>query len=207
MKLKNTEKNESATPSSSIILLGVLKGYLNNPIWFLIQSKITFKKIRRGINLEFSEEFINTSGFMAWLYIRLREKIGQEKAFEIMRAGILTTGLAIQQANFRNVEKKRTFENLRKFQQKLNKEGITKQNKMEILEESDKKYEFKVTSCAFFELFSHLNVPELTSIMCSVDNAIFNSYLPEKIVFHRNGINHTIAAGHKYCEFVIENME
>jgi len=52
-----------------------------------------------------------------------------------------------------------------------------------------------------------LEIPELPSIMCSHDNAIFNTYLPEKLVFLRNGINKTIFNGNDYCEFVIESKK
>jgi len=200
-------QDKIAKPSSFLILLGVLKGYLKNPLLFLITSKITFKKFRKKIQLDLPNDFIESSGFVAWLYIRLKDKIGQEKAFEILRTGILTSGLAVQQANFKNVEEQRTFENLNKFQQQLNKDGITRLNTMEIIEESKSKYEFRITRCLFYELFTYLKVPELTTVMCSIDNAIFNTYLPEKLIFHRNGINNTIAMGNKYCEFVIENKE
>lgn len=196
-----------AEPSVWLILLGVLKGYLNKPLFFLIITKLTFKKFKKQIKLDIPADFIHSSGFIAWLYIRLKNKIGQEKAFEILRVGLLTSGLAVQQANFRNVEFPREFENLKKFQQKANREGSTKLNTMEIIEESENKYEFRVTRCLFYELFKYLKVPELTSIMCSIDNAIFNTYLPEKLIFHRNGINKTLLQGNDYCEFVIEKNE
>ena len=142
---------------------------------------MTFKKLRKNILLDLPNNLIETSGFIAWIYIRLKNKIGQEKAFEILRAGILTSGFAIQQANFRNVEVQRNFENLKKYQQKANKEGSTKLNTMEVIEDSDTKYEFRVTRCLFYELFIHLEVPELTSIMCSIDNAIFNIHIYQKV--------------------------
>lgn len=135
----------------------------------------------------------------------MQTKMGKEKAFEMLRAAILTSGLAQQQASFRNVEYPRTFENLVKYQQLTNKEGTTKLNTMEIIEDSDRKYEIRVTRCMFLELFTHLEVPELTSIFCAVDNAIFNTYLSEELIFHRNGLNKTMALGHEHCEFVIEN--
>jgi hypothetical protein len=78
---------------------------------------------------------------------------------------------------------------------------------MEILEESGNRYEFRITRCMFYEIFTNLKVPELTSIICSIDNAIFNTYLPEKLTFHRNGINKTLVQGNDFCEFVIENNE
>jgi hypothetical protein len=104
------------------------------------------------------------------------------------------------------VECPRSYENLVKFQQLTNKEGTTKLNTMEVIEQSEKKYEIRVTRCMFLELFTHLEVPELTSIFCAADNAIFNSYLPEELIFHRNELGRTMVQGYPHCEFVIENM-
>ena len=202
-KLK-TDIDNIAKPATSLIIIGVLKGYVKNPIGFLIKTKLTFRKYKKNIQLDLPSDFIDSNGLVAWIYIRLTKKIGKEKAFEVIRACVVTSGLAVQQANFRNVETLRTFENLKKFQQRANEEGSTKLNTIEIIEESENKYEFRVTRCLFHELFTYLNVPELTSVLCSVDNAIFNTYLPEKLIFHRNGINKTLLNGHGYCEFVIE---
>lgn len=150
------------------------------------------------------QDFIKEYAFIAWLYKRLAKKVGEKKAFEILRASILTTGIAVQQANFRNVETERNFENLVLFQKRTKESGSTKLNKMKIISETKNKYEFRVTKCAFYELFYFLKVPELTKIFCSIDNAIFCSYLPEKVIFHRNGIGNTIANGNEYCEFVLK---
>ena len=143
--------------------------------------------------------------FPAWLYIRLKERLGQEQAFEIMRTVFLTTGLAVQLGNFRAVEAPRTFENLISYQQQTNREGPTRWNKMEILEQSDNRYEFCVHNCMFYDFFSRTGIPELTTVMCSVDNAIFNAYLPEEVTFHRNGCGNRIADGAPSCHFVIEH--
>ena len=207
MKILKTNTDNIAKPAVSLILIGVLKGYIKNPVGFLIKSKLSYKNFRKTIELDLPKDFVDSTSFIAWIYIRLRKKIGQEKAFEIIRTAIITSGLAVQQANFRNIESKRSFENLIQYQQRANTEGSTKLNRMEIIEQTEKKYEFRVTRCVFFEVFTYLKVPELTSIMCSIDNAIFNSYLPEKLIFHRNGLNKTMLQGNEYCEFVIENKE
>ena len=206
MKLK-TNIDSIAKPATFLIMLGVLKGYINNALFFLIKTKLTFNKFKKSFRIELPKDFVNEYAFIAWLYISLSTKTGKEKAFEIIRTCIISTGIAIQQANFRNVEAKRTFENLILFQKKAKNTGSTKLNTMEIITETKNKYEFRITKCTFYDLFSYLEVPELTTIFCSIDNAIFCSYLPEKIIFHRNGIRKTIAEGNKYCEFVLENKE
>lgn len=198
---------KTTKPVSSLIIFGILKGYIKNPLGFLIKSKITFKKFKKTIELDLPNDFIDSSGLIAWLYIRLLKQMDKQKAFEIVRACVLTTGFAVQQASFCKIDKERNLQNLIKYQQITNNEGTTKLNTMEIIEQSEKRYEFRVTRCLFLEFFTHVGVPELTSIMCSIDNAIFNSYLPEKLTFHRNGLNRTKYEGHKYCEFVIENNE
>ena len=199
-----TNIDNIAKPVISLIIIGVLKGYINKPILFLLKTMFSFKRFKKTIKIDLPKEFIETSGLIAWLYIRLKKEVGKEKAYEIIRAIVLCIGLAVQQANFRNVEAKRTFENLVKYQKYGKNEGITKLNKMEIIEQTENRYVFKVTKCMFYEFFKYLDVPELTKIMCSIDNAIFNSYLPEKIIFHRNGINNRIADGAVECIFVIE---
>ena len=58
--------------------------------------------------------------------------------------------------------------------------------------------------CLYHELTTSLQIPEATKLICQVDNAVFNSYLPEEIIFHRNGLNRRIADGCKECHFVWE---
>lgn len=125
MNILKTNTDNIAKPAISLILISVLKGYIKNPVGFLIKSKISFRNFRKNIDLDLPRDFVDTTSFVAWIYIRLKEKIGQEKAFEIIRASILTSGLAVQQANFRNVEENRNFENLIKYQQRANNEGST----------------------------------------------------------------------------------
>jgi len=43
--------------------------------------------------------------------------------------------------------------------------------------------------------------------MCSIDNGIFNTYSPEKIIFHRGGIGKRIIDGHDFCQFILERRE
>jgi hypothetical protein len=199
-----TTIHKPAQPFIPAILLGVLKGYLKHPLLFMIQTAVKFKSFQKKITLDLPKEFINTAAFSAFMYLELQKRLSKNTAYEIIRVALLTNALVLQQANFRTVEAERTFENLKKFQKRTNNEGITRLNTMEILEDNASRYTFRITRCLFHELFSNLRVPELTCIMCAVDNAIFSCYLPNEIVFRREkGL--TICEGADACQFEIIN--
>ena len=194
-----------ARPSVLFMAYAILKGYLKSPLLLLFGTLLTLPSFKKGIPKDLPEDFVKTVALQGWLYIRLKDRVGQEKAYEIMRAVILPIALAVQQGNFRSVEAGRTFESLKHYQQRTNREGPTRWNRMEIDEQNEKRYAFRVKNCLFYEFFSCIGAPELTRFMCATDNAIFGSYLPEEVTFHRNGLYNTIADGASECRFVLEN--
>jgi len=202
---RNENREKPASVSVALIALGVLKGYVNKPIFLLMKSLFAMPGFIGKYRSEYPPEFLKTCGLVTILYSNLKKHMEKEKAFEIIRAFMITAGMAVQQSNFRNVEETRCFSNLIKNQQRTHREGPTRFNKMEIIEESDNRYEFRVSKCMFFDFFKQAGVKELTSLMCSIDNGIFNTYLPEEVLFHRNGIGNRIADGCESCSFVVEN--
>jgi len=205
--LLKTTINQPGKPNKALMALSILQGYIKSPMWFLLSTLLTLPKFKKQLPKDLPKEFVEVTAFQTWMYIRLKERLGKKKAYEIVRAFILPVGLAVQQGNFRNVEDSRTFENLIEYQQRTNREGPTRWNKMEVVEQSDHKYEFHVKNCMFHDFFTKLGIPELTKLMCEVDNAIFNTYLPEEVTFHRNGIGNRIADGASFCHFVVERYE
>ena len=196
----DTEK--VAKPMITFIVYGVLKGYIKRPTLFMVGTLFSYPKFMKKFKHRYPVDFLKTAAFMAHLYKRLQCKLDKNIAYEVTRATFLTSAAAVMQANFRFVEAERNFDNLVKYQQKTQAEGMTKNNKMVITELTDKKYCFKVTKCMFFEFFSEIEMSELTTIMCSVDNLIFNTYLPNRIVFKRE-VGATIADGASHCKFDI----
>ena len=186
------------------MLLGIIKSYVRLPISRIVKAKLDIRSFD-NTETNLPKEFVNSYAFIGNIYKHLTAKIGKEKAFEIMRISLGTVAFMIQQHNFKTVEDGRSFSNLVRNQKKANSEGSTKMNTMVILEDNKTEYIYKVTKCMFFKLFEKLEVPELTSIMCSVDNAIFNFYLPNSIVFSRK-IGNTIFEGKKECDFSIKNF-
>jgi len=70
MKIK-TKKDTIAKPLTFFILLGVLKGYISNTLFFIVLSKLSFKKYLKTITIDLPQNFIKEYGFIVWLYLRL----------------------------------------------------------------------------------------------------------------------------------------
>jgi len=205
--MDQTFMKSSASPSlmsSLIITYGALRTYLRHPLWFMMSTLVTLPGFKRGIAKEFSEKWVQSATLAAWIYIRLKTKIGSEKAFELMRAIFLPTALAVFGVNFRIVESPRTFENLILFHESLL-QGLFSNAKEEVIEQSHSRFEYQCTSCGYVALFKYLGVPELSPIFCSVDNVFYNSYLPNKVTFSRGGVSKTLAEGASHCTFIYEN--
>lgn len=189
------------------ILAHLLRREMRFATFFLIRCKLTVGRLKRNIDPRFPQELIDLAALPLWVYINLKKKIGQQRAFEIMRIAILTGGVAQRNFAYRAAEKERTFENLCNAEIEVNKVGPTRWNTLEVVERSVRRFEIKITRCLYHELCVALGVPELTPVVCQIDNAAFNSYLPDKVVFTRGGPNHRIADGKKECNFVWELLD
>ena len=156
------------------------KGYAKNPFRLFIKILLKVPKLKKQ------------AAIIASMYIVIKEKVEEDRALSTVQAIITPIAIAVQLGNFRYAETGRSFENLKKYHEMAISEGPTRTNKMEIVESSDEKYHFRVNSCLHIGIYKRLGVPELTRIMCNVDNAIYNIYSPDKIRFHRNSPGHTI---------------
>jgi L-2-amino-thiazoline-4-carboxylic acid hydrolase len=186
------------------ILLHMLRNELRFPFLFMLRCKLTVGRFKRTIEPRFPKELIELAALPLWVYINLKRRIGEKKAFEIMRVAILTGGIASWNFTYKAAERERNFTNLCDAEIEVNKTGFTRWNKLEVVERSDRRFEIKITRCLYHELTSTVGVPELTPVVCQIDNAAFNSYFPDKIIFNRSGPGHRIADGAKECTFVWE---
>jgi hypothetical protein len=76
------------------ILTHLLRNDMRFPTLFLIRCKLTVGRLKKRIDPRFPQELIDIAALPLWVYINLKEKIGQQRAFEVMRIAILTGGLA-----------------------------------------------------------------------------------------------------------------
>lgn len=189
------------------LLLHLLKDEMALPLAFILKCKLTLGRFKKTIDQKFPQEFIEMTALPLWIYLNLKQNIGKRKAFEIMRVALLTGGVAKQSLLFDTVARKRSFENFISQELEINRTGTTRWNTLEIVEQSARRFEIRITRCLFHELACSLGVPEITPIICQVDNAVFNSYLPEQMVFHRGSDKRRIADGASACPFVWELID
>jgi hypothetical protein len=186
------------------LLLHMLGKELRFPMLFLLRCKLTLGPFKKTIDSRFPAELIDLAALPAWVYLNLKKKIGQSRAFEIMRVALLTGGTASQNLQFDTVHKERNFRNFSELEIENNRTGLVRWNKMEVVARSTRRFEIKITRCMFHEFAISVGIPEMTPMVCQIDNAMFNSYLPDEMTFDRGPLGGRIADGRRECNFVWE---
>ncbi len=169
------------------LLLTLLKREIRFPQLFLMKCRLTVGNLNKRIDPRFPKDFIKLAALPVWVYINLKERIGQRKALEVMRIALLTGGLAQQSLLFDPVYTARTFDNFIQKELEINQTGTTRWNTLKVVERTNRRFELKVERCLFHELAVSLGIPEITPMVCQIDNAVFNAYLPDQMIFHRGG--------------------
>ena len=186
------------------LLLHMLGKELQFPRFFLLRCKFTLGQFKKKIDTRFPRELIDLAALPAWVYLNLKQKIGQHRAFEIVRVALLTGGTATQNLQFDTVHKERNFKNFSALEIENNRTGLVRWNTMEVVERSERRFEIKITRCMFHEFATSVGIPEMTPVVCQIDNAMFNSYLPDEMTFDRGLLGGRIADGKRECNFVWE---
>ncbi len=184
------------------LLLHMIGKDIRFPRLFLLKCKLTLGGFKRTTDPRFPGELIDLAALPVWVYINLKKKIGRHRAIEIMRVALLTGGTAVKNVQFDTVHKERNSRNSSKPEIENNRTGLVRWNKMEIVERTPRRFEIKITRCMFHELVVSVGIPAKTPIVCQIDNAMFNSYLPDEMTFDRGLLRGRIADGKAECNFV-----
>jgi hypothetical protein len=201
--LKTTADNPArfGTLSRALITYAILAEYVHHPLPFLLGTGLTLRRFKRSVPKDVPREFVELFAYPTWIYIRLKERLDQEKALALARAIILPLGMAAYGAEFGLVEAPRTWTNFMGFLDLSLKEGAIRWSKVEVEEHSDAVRRYRCTFCMIHEFLSALGIPELTEPFCSLDNALYNAYLPNEITFDRGRPGNTIEKGSPFCQF------
>src|ERR1700674_4703655 len=94
------------------ILAHLLKREMRFPRLFLFGCALTVGRFKSRIDKRFPRELVELTALPLWVYINLKKRIGQHKAFEIMRVAVLTGGIVQWNIAYEAVDKERTFQSL-----------------------------------------------------------------------------------------------
>jgi hypothetical protein len=192
---------------TSPVLLHLLAREMPFPRLFLWRCRLGLDRFKRSIDDRFPKELVELAALPLWVYLNLKERVGPNRAFEIMRVAILTGGVAQWNLAFETVEKGRTFATFCDQELLVNRVGLTRWNTLEVVDRTDRRFELKVTRCLYHELATAVGAPEITPAICQIDNAACSSYLPDRMLFHRAGAGHRISDGSATCRFIWELVE
>jgi hypothetical protein len=192
--------------SRAIMAYGILREYMKHPAWFLFWSVLTIHKLKKKLPSDVPKDFAKTLALEAWMYMRLKDKIGQERALALMRAVVIPVAIAWYGASFRVVEASHSYDNIIKFHELVHAKMIEEDENLIIDERSNERYTYRNTFCPWHDLLTKLGIPELTEPYCAIDNGLYNTYLPGEIIFHRGGIGKTIASGAPFCQYIYEHL-
>ena len=106
------------------VLLQLLQSELPFPRLFLWRCVRTLPRFKAKLDPRFPAELVEIAALPLWIYITLKTKLGQARAFA----------------------------NLCDQELLVNKTGLTRWNTLEVVERSDRRSELKVTRCLYREL-------------------------------------------------------
>lgn len=203
-----TTVDSVARPRLAFVLFGILAGYVRHPVVTFLRIIGGIPQFVRKMPVEYPVDMKKTCALMASMYRVFGKSLEREQALALVKAIAIPAGLAVQMANFRYVEAAHTMENLRIYQQRTNREGPTRMNVMTVNEASPERYDFSVTgSCCFVSVFAGFGMQELATAFCETDNAIFNVYAPDRILFDRSGTGNRIVDGASNCRFRCRSLQ
>jgi|GEM_PF-859661 len=194
-----TSQSEFDTSQITLpLLIHLLKGKVPSPREFIDACNNRLDAFKQSIDTQFPKSMVDSRAFYLLCYIELEKSMGQTKAYEIMRPVLLTEGMVRMNLIFDTASArsfKRLIEKVFEFNHKL---GLP----FEVDEQSTDRFSFQLKRCTFWELCCFLEIPEATTLICQVDNAFFNSYMPDDIKFSHGTPCTRLVDGASSCRFV-----
>jgi len=175
----------------------------------LVRKNAIFNKTRWSKIRGLESDFIKRMSSASALYVRLGERLGRYKAFEVMEELLVSIGCEEQWNHLNSMDSAEGSEmkRLMAFNELIDRKGAPQFNTREYITQDDNTCHFLITRCVFNDFFAEAGTPELTKLFCKVDHRFFPEAFPG-LTFHRgNSWENTIAYGKEHCEFVFEKKE
>lgn len=175
----------------------------------LIRSTVVFKDTHWAKEKRAESELAKRLSFGTATYLNLVEKLGKEKAFEIMRKILIPISISEQQQKLATLDlsDRRGMDRLMAFRESERKDGVGRFNQETFIKQSSDILHYQVTDCFYACFFQEAGTPELTKLLCESDREFYPKAFPD-LEFHRGSSwENTIGCGKDHCEFIFEKKD
>lgn len=128
------------------------------------------------------------------LYNELQKRLGTDRAKEVMRRVIIKSGQSFVTGFAPLAPSDKDLTNFTRIYKDFEKNNVI----FEVIEESESRFEIRITRCLIYEAFRDFGVEDLIPCICDVATTYFNSYHPN-IQYTKD---HMIARGDDACHEV-----
>jgi len=172
----------------------------------LIRSKSVFKETRWADDADNMEvKYVKRLAIASAIYLSLKEKKGQERAFDLMRDILVSFGRVTVRKRFHSVNLNGLdgMARLMAFNDYMTGQDEAKHNNREYLVKDDKTCHYIIKRCVVYDFFKEAATPELTKMICEVDQYFFPRAFDAFDFTRGNSWENTIAYGKAHCDFIL----
>lgn len=175
----------------------------------LIRKSSVFKNTHWATEKSAESEFAKRLSIAAAAYLNLIEKVGKEKALDMMRKILVPISVNEMEENLNssNISDVSGIDKLSALRDSMRKGGVGQFNQETLIKQNSDVLHYQVTNCFFARFYQETGTPELTKLLCESDKEFWPKAFPD-FQFHRGSSwENTIAYGKDHCEFIFEKKK
>jgi hypothetical protein len=171
-----------------------------------IYSSSVFKKTHWASTRDEESKFAKRLAFAPAIYLKLVERFGKEKAYQIAEQTLMPTSVD-DLAAFLDTDSsadKTAMERLLAFWKAYDEKGANRFMEKEVLQQDDSTYQYVIKRCVVCDFMQEVGTPELTRIFCGSDFEFLPKAFPEFEFTRGDSPENTLGFGKDRCEFVFK---
>jgi hypothetical protein len=170
----------------------------------LVQQRAVFRQTKWAETEGPESAFVRRIALAPALLGSLRRRIGQQRAFDVVKELLVVIGVAEQREHLGSLDVPDggDMARLQAFNELMDRVGAPRFNGRDTVTCDGTTNHFRITRCVFYDFFCESGTPELTKAFCEVDWRFFSEAFPGLTFDRGDSWENTIAYGKPACEFV-----
>lgn len=175
-----------------------------------LRKNVVFSQTRWAQDPNYKDEaaYVKRLSFASGMYQALRSRLGKDKAFQIVRKILVPIGCDAvrKRLNSLDLSGLQGMERLMKFNDFMQTNDEAKHNTREYLIQNDQVCHYIIKRCVVHDFFSEAGTPELTRLICEVDQVFFPEAFPDFHFDRGDSWENTMAYGKDHCDFILTQV-